>query len=95
MILVSVEILCLSFIPVLGSYRLEPSAVDASLESSLLFSTPAILSILGLCIYGAANGAIWAYADRIGLDDGLTSEEVGSVLAVAAAVSVLGALIVC
>ena len=98
-ILIAMEVISLLMVPVLMNYTLQKHSRDAEADSdlfeiSLILQKPAMLSIVGLCIYGAANAAIWAYADRMGINVGLSSEATGTALSIVAAIAVLGALLV-
>lgn len=98
-VLIATEFFCLLMVPILANYRLPKRSKNRKGESEvfevgLILQRPALLSIIGLCLYGAANAAIWAYADRIGLNTGLSSEGTGNVLALITALSVLGAFLV-
>lgn len=98
--LIGLEVVALLVVPVLANYPIpEPAggkSADADvLEIRLILRRPALLSISALCIYGAANAAIWAYAERMGVDTGLSSEGIGTVFLVVSVVSVLGAGLVC
>ncbi|MCP3675183.1 MAG: MFS transporter [Gammaproteobacteria bacterium] len=96
-ILIGFEIFSLLMVPVLMNYRCPvhtEQSQEGNFEVALILQKPAILSIIGLCIYGAANAAIWAYADRMGLDSGLSYEGTGTVLSISTAVAVLGAMLV-
>jgi len=68
-ILIVLEVISLLMVPALMNYQLPAYREDAEADSSvfevgLILQKPALLSIIGLCVYGAANAAIWAYADR-------------------------------
>jgi len=98
-ILVVLEALALLVVPILLNYPLPTSDEDDDGENevfalALILRRPAMLSIVGLCIYGAANGGIWAYAERIGLSAGLSYQGVGDLLAVSNILGILGALLV-
>lgn len=98
-ILIVLEVLSLLMIPVFVNYKLPAPREDAEADSdvfeiALILQKPAMLSIIGLCVYGAANAAIWAYADRMGIKAGLTSESTGNVLSAVTAIAVLGAFLV-
>jgi len=99
-ILIGLEITALLMVPVLANYKLpKPGRRDAEADSDvfeigLILQKPAMLSIIGLCVYGAANAAIWAYADRMGIGAGLSNEGTGNVLSAVTALSVLGAMLV-
>jgi len=98
-ILIVLEVVALLMVPVLMNYPLPASSLDAEADSDvfeigLILQKPAMLSILGLCAYGAANAAIWAYADRMGINVGLSNEDTGTVLSIVTTIAVLGALFV-
>lgn len=98
-ILIALEILSLLLVPAFVNYKLPKRSIDAEADSdvfevALILQKPAMLSIIGLCVYGAANAAIWAYADRMGIHAGLSSEGTGNVLSAVTALSVLGAFMV-
>ncbi len=98
-ILIVLEVISLLMVPVLMNYPLPKRRKDAEVDSDvfevgLILQKPALLSIIGLCIYGAANAAIWAYADRMGINSGLSNEGTGSVLSIVTTIAVLGALLV-
>ena len=66
-ILIALEILSLLLVPAFVNYKLPKRSIDAEADSdvfevALILQKPAMLSIIGLCVYGAANAAIWAYA---------------------------------
>lgn len=97
--LIGLEVLLLLFVPVLSNYRLRASTGDslpgpAQAEWRLTLQPAAFLSLVGLCIYGAANASIYAYAERIGLNAGLSWQQTGNVLSVANVLAVFGALLV-
>lgn len=97
--LIVLEVVALLMVPVLINYPLPVSSHDAEADSDvfeigLIMQKPAMLSILGLCAYGAANAAIWAYADRMGIYVGLSNEDTGTVLSIVTTIAVLGALFV-
>ena len=98
-VLIALEIVSLLMVPALMNYPLPRRSRDAEADSDvfeigLILQKPAMLSIAGLCVYGAANAAIWAYAERMGINAGLSNEGTGNVLAAVTAISVLGALLV-
>ena len=98
-VLIALEVTSLLMVPVLANYRLPKRGNDAEagsdvFEIALILQKPAMLSILGLCVYGAANAAIWAYAERMGIHAGLSNEATGNVLSFITALSVLGAFLV-
>jgi len=98
-VLIVLEVISLLMVPVLINYPLPKPAKDAEGDSNLfeiglILQKPAMLSILGLCAYGAANAAIWAYADRMGINVGLSSEDTGTVLSIVTTIAVFGALFV-
>ncbi len=99
LILIVLEVISLLIVPVLINYPLPQYGKNAEADSGLfeiglILQKPAMLSILGLCAYGAANAAIWAYADRMGINVGLSNEETGTVLSIVITIAVLGALFV-
>jgi len=98
-ILIALEFIALLMAPVLMNYKLPKPSSDAKADSDifeigLILQKPALLSILGLFVYGAANAAIWAYADRMGINAGLSNEHTGTVLSIITALSVFGAFLV-
>ncbi|MBD9527300.1 MULTISPECIES: MFS transporter [Paracoccus] len=86
--------------PVMGAFRLRSDLRDADdvgankdqMEWALLLRGPAILSIIGIMIYGASNGAIWAYSEGIGRLSGLDVLAIGDIIAYANIVAGLAAL---
>ena len=98
-VIVALEVLSLLMVPVFVNYRLPAAHKDAEANSAvfeigLILQKPAMLSIIGLCVYGAANAAIWAYAERMGLNAGLSSEGTGNVLSAVTGLGVFGAFTV-
>ncbi|WP_339670011.1 MFS transporter [Dasania marina] len=94
-IIIGLELLALIATPIFINYPLPAvnSELD-TLETKLIFQRPALLSLLGLCVYGAATAAIWAYADRIGIDASLSVKASGNIIAIITGISVLGAILV-
>ena len=58
-----------------------------------LLRFPIILSLVALLIHYIANGAMWAYLDRIGVANGISPEDVGFSLSISMVVGIFGALI--
>lgn len=54
-----------------------------NIELKALLSLPAILSNIGICIYGGSNGAIFAYSEGIGRIAGLDIYHIGDIVAYA------------
>jgi len=98
LILIALEFIALLMVPVLLIYPLPASEREGrannNSEIGLILQPVAILAIVGFCIYGAANAGIWAYAERIGLDVGLSGEEIGSIIAASNIVAIAGAFLV-
>jgi predicted MFS family arabinose efflux permease len=95
-ILIVLEVVLLLFAGILANYRIAVPADGGQeqVEFRLMMQPAALLSIIALCIYGAANAGIYAYAERIGLDRGLSGQETGNALSIANVLAVLGALLV-
>jgi len=51
---------------------------------------PTLLVFLGIVAYYFAQGAVWAYLERIGVDAGLTGRQIGLILAVGFGISAVG-----
>ena len=94
-IIIGLELLALIATPIFINYPL-PAANNEldTLETKLIFQAPALLSLIGLGVYGAATAAIWAYADRMGMNANLSVEASGNIIAIITGISVLGALLV-
>ncbi|MFC4625587.1 MFS transporter [Daeguia caeni] len=80
--------------PVIGIFRRSMSATDPAsdsishtpentMEIKTLLTLPAILSNVGICIYGGSNGAIFAYSEGIGRLAHLDVYTVGDIVAYA------------
>ncbi|WP_019528053.1 MFS transporter [Dasania marina] len=94
-IIILLEVVALCASSVFTQYPLNHNIAEIDrLESSIILQPPALLSLLSLCIYGAATAAIWAYADRMGLAAGLSSLDTGNALSYITAISISGALAV-
>ena len=94
-VIIGLEVLALIATPAFINYPLPANNNEIdTLETKLIFQPPAMLTIIGLCVYGAATAAIWAYADRIGIDASLSVEATGNVISIITGISVLGALLV-
>lgn len=95
-ILIALEAVLLLFCATLANYRISGTADGGQkqIEFRLMMQPAALLSIIALCIYGAANAGIYAYAERIALDTGLNGQETGNALSIANVLAVLGALMV-
>jgi predicted MFS family arabinose efflux permease len=95
-ILVGLEVFLLLFTAALANYRLPPATESGQekVEFRLMIQPAALLSIIALCIYGAANAGIYAYAERIGLHTGMSGQATGNALSIANVLAVLGALLV-
>ncbi|MTH76961.1 MFS transporter [Paracoccus aestuariivivens] len=85
--------------PVVGAFRLRDDLCAADGEGAkdktewaLLLRGPAILSIIGIMIYGASNGAIWAYSEGIGRMSGLDVLTIGDIIAYANIIAGIAAL---
>jgi predicted MFS family arabinose efflux permease len=98
-IIIAIEIIALFLTPIFFQYSLnKKSLIDHGeidhVGSSIILQRPALLSLLGLCIYGTSTSAIWAYADRMGLDAGWSLFETGNILSITTAISIAGAVAV-
>lgn len=96
--LIVLEALLLLLTPILANYPI-PDFRDGKnpaqqLEWQSIMQPVALLSLAGLCLYGTANAAFYAYAERIGLHTGLSGRETGTALAWANMLAILGALLV-
>lgn len=77
--------------PIVGAFIYLPengmsvdhSAEAKNLELKALTSLPAILSNIGICIYGGSNGAIFAYSEGIGRIADLDINRIGDIIAYA------------
>ncbi|AQS40765.1 MAG: Major facilitator family transporter [Candidatus Tokpelaia hoelldobleri] len=85
--------------PVLAAYKLPDNSrlplADSEIAVKHFLSVPAVLSLLGMFIYGASNGAVFAYSEGIGRLAGLEPDMIGDVLVyvnVAAGIVVLGVI---
>lgn len=67
-------------------------AGEQNLELKALLSLPAILSNIGICIYGGSNGAIFAYSEGIGRIAGLDIYHIGDIVAYANFVAGIAAI---
>ncbi len=68
----------------------EQTGVGSSSTSGLTVSLSGFLVLIALIMMWTANGSIWTYVERIGLGTGLSLQQVGTILSVAAAVAILG-----
>ena len=94
-VIIVLDVLALLIVSVIANYKLlEGDTNDDSIELNIILQKPALLSLIGLMIYGAANAAIWAYAEGIGLLANDDIEWVGDILAYVTAASVLGPILV-
>ncbi|WP_412057666.1 MFS transporter [Bartonella sp. DGB2] len=85
--------------PVMSAFKNKPNAdpkeatsEGGNLEIKALLTAGAILSNIGMCIYGASNGAIFAYSEGIGNSAGLDPSEIGDILGYANFVAGFAAL---
>lgn len=95
LVLIVLDVLALCIVGAIANYKLsEQEANNPTMELGLILKVPALLSLLALAIYGAANAAIWAYAEGIGLFARDDIEWVGDILAYITAASVVGPILV-
>jgi predicted MFS family arabinose efflux permease len=95
-IIIAIEIMALLVTPVFFQYSFNKKPLSDHgeidrVENAIILQRPALLSLLGLCIYGTATSAIWAYADRMGLNAGWSLYETGNILSIITAISIVGA----
>jgi len=71
-----------------------PDFIEGSSEppTTMLATRSAWLALAGVALFTLNLGALWTYIERMGVSAGLSSPQVGSMLAAALAISVLGAL---
>ncbi len=71
-----------------------PDFIEGSSERRTTVSATrsAWLALAGVALFTLNLGALWTYIERIGVSAGLSSPQVGTMLAAALAISVLGAL---
>lgn len=74
--------------PVVGAFRLRTDLQDREtdntadkMEISLILRSPALLSIIGIMIYGTSNGALWGYSEGIGRRSGLDVYTISDIIA--------------
>ncbi|MDS9469022.1 MFS transporter [Paracoccus sp. MBLB3053] len=90
--------LALILAPAVGAFRLQDDLCKADgtkpeqTEWMLLLRGPAALSIIGMMIYGASNGAVWAYSEGIGHLAGLDVLAIGDIIAYANIIAGIAAL---
>jgi predicted MFS family arabinose efflux permease len=65
------------------------SAIQHSQVDTMQFSSVAMV-FMGVVFYYFAQGTVWAYLERIGIDAGLSLSQVGTILAIGFAISALG-----
>ncbi|RJL20766.1 MFS transporter [Paracoccus siganidrum] len=89
----------LGLAPVVGAFRLRAELLAADqephpdqMEWALLLHLPAALSTIGFMIYGASNGAIWAYSEGIGRLSGLDVTQISNIIALANVIAGVAAL---
>ncbi|NVO57433.1 MFS transporter [Rhodobacteraceae bacterium B1Z28] len=86
--------LALILAPVMSSFKLHKEDEGGEMEWGLILKLPALLSVIGLAIYGAANAAVWAYSEGMGEDAGLDIYQTGDIIAYITGLSVIGPLLV-
>ena len=95
LVLIVLDVIAVLMVSVISNYKLrKDDLTNDAIELSIILQKPALLSLVALMIYGAANAAIWAYAEGIGLLAVDDIEWVGDVLAYITAISVLGPILV-
>lgn len=62
----------------------------ATEDPKLAISLSGFLVLIALIFMWAANGSIWTYVERLGQSTGLSLQQVGTTLSIAAAVAILG-----
>lgn len=62
----------------------------ATEDPKLAVSLSGFLVLIALIFMWAANGSIWTYVERLGQSTGLSLQQVGTTLSIAAAVAILG-----
>ncbi len=62
----------------------------ATEDPKLAISPSGFLVLIALIFMWAANGSIWTYVERLGQSTGLSLQQVGTTLSIAAAVAILG-----
>ena len=67
--------------------QLKATATD---DPKLAISLSGFLVLIALIFMWAANGSIWTYVERLGQSTGLSLQQVGTTLSIAAAVAILG-----
>ncbi|MBU3030459.1 MFS transporter [Paracoccus marinaquae] len=84
---------------VAGAFRLrsdlkdlDPASGSEQMEWALILRAPAALSIVGIMIYGASNGSVWAYSEGIGRLAGLDILAIGDIIAYANVIAGICAL---
>ena len=89
--LISGELIALLALPAFGQQLPEQQTSSFTQKP---FPKEAALSLLGLCAYGAATSAVWAYSERIGSAISLSSSQVGLILSLVTVFSISGAVLV-
>ncbi len=80
--------------PVLSAFKLRSEDEGGEMEWGLILKPAALLSVVGLAIYGAANASVWAYSEGMGEDAGLDIYQTGDIIAYVTGLSVLGPILV-
>jgi len=62
----------------------------ATEDPKLAISPSGFLVLIALIFMWAANGSIWTYVERLGQSTGLSLQQIGTTLSIAAAVAILG-----
>lgn len=94
-VLLAMEFVCLRLAGLFTVYdRLDQTTAAIKLELETLQQPTSMRAIISLGTFGMANAAIWAYVERIGTHIGLTVEEAGAALGLAALLSASGGFLV-
>lgn len=85
-VLAAVALLCLPFVA-----GLPPAPADRRRPPGVAGDRQAALVLVSLLLFATAEGAVWAFTERIGIAAGLARETVGAALGVTTLLGLLGA----